>query len=532
MTPRRLHAPRHDRAVLAEPPWADLPRVAAANRAQLGAAAVTLLGRPLPELRRQARRAALGAATAYLREAGEPLPASASESLFLAGHQPELFHPGVWIKNFALQGLARQLGATPLNLVVDNDTAKSAALRLPALADQASPWPRRLTLPFDHWSGEVPYEERVIQDEALFATLPDRAAPLLEAWGYEPLLDAFWDEARRQAARTPLLGERFAGARRALERRWGCHNHEVPLSRLCATEPFAWFAGHVAVHAEQFRAVHNACLDAYRRRHGLRGHNHPVPDLQADGDWQELPFWAWRSGQVQRRRLFARRTESALALRAGTEPWPRLPLGADGDFAPLVRAWRGLEEQGYKVRTRALTTTLFARLCLGDLFLHGIGGGTYDEVTDAIARRFFGIEPPGYLVLSATLLLPLPAYPASPDACRRLARQLRDLHWNPQRFLTPQDGTTAALLAERRTWLDRDPADRRGRRERFRSLRRITEQLRAQVAGREQALRAELAQCERQVQANAVLRRRDYAFCLYPEGLLRSFCTQFLEPVH
>jgi len=27
------------------------------------------------------------------------------------------------------------------------------------------------------------------------------------------------------------------------------------------------------------------------------------------------------------------------------------------------------------VRSRALTTTLFARVCLGDLFMHGLGGG-------------------------------------------------------------------------------------------------------------------------------------------------------------
>ena len=33
--------------------------------------------------------------------------------IFLAGHQPELFHPGVWFKNFALGALARRHGARP-----------------------------------------------------------------------------------------------------------------------------------------------------------------------------------------------------------------------------------------------------------------------------------------------------------------------------------------------------------------------------------------------------------------------------------
>ena len=39
----------------------------------------------------------------------------------------------------------------------------------------------------------------------------------------------------------------------------------------------------------------------------------------------------------------------------------------------------------------------FSRFMLGDLFIHGIGGAKYDELGDEIARRFFGIEPPGFL---------------------------------------------------------------------------------------------------------------------------------------
>ena len=36
----------------------------------------------------------------------------------------------------------------------------------------------------------------------------------------------------------------------------------------------------------------------------------------------------------------------------------------------------------------------------------------------------------------------------------------------------------------------------------------------------------ELTRCRRAVAANAVLQRRDYAFCLYPEATLRPFMTQ------
>src|SRR5207302_8957992 len=124
------------------------------------------------DLRRQARQVAVAAAKDYLQQAGEPVALYGDTSLLMAGHQPELFHPGVWVKNFALNGLARVVGATPVNLIVDNDTAKATSLRLPALADSRDSWPHIVSLSYDHWTGEVPYEECRVRDEELFATLP------------------------------------------------------------------------------------------------------------------------------------------------------------------------------------------------------------------------------------------------------------------------------------------------------------------------------------------------------------------------
>ena len=183
---------------------------------------------------------------------------------------------------------------------------------------------------------------------------------------------------------------------------------------------------------------------------------------------------------------------------------------------------------GLKVRSRALTNTLYARLFLADLFIHGIGGGKYDELTDELIRRFYGVEPPAFLVLSATRLLPLPSPPAGPDDHRRLAHELRDLHWNPQRHLPPGDGDMRELAGRKKGLIAEAPADAAGRRERFHALRTVTAGLRAPLAGEERRLLAELGETDRRLAANAVLHRRDYAFCLYPEETLRPFCTQFL----
>jgi hypothetical protein len=520
-----LRAPEEDGAVLAEPPLAEAGDLIARNRRRLEAVGGELLGRPWSDLRREARQTALAAARRYITDSsGEPAPPPANpESLVVAGHQPELFHPGVWAKNFALAGMSRRNSVTALNLVVDNDTVKSTTLRIPSPATGAVPWPHPLAVAFDRWTGEIPYEERQVLDREEFATFGERAGRNLAGWGYLPLLIGFWPQVLHNFERTSLLGECFARARRTFERRWGCRNLEVTVGDLCGTTAFAWFASHLISELPRFHAIYNDCVHDYRRRHGIRSRNHPVPDLAADGDWLETPFWGWRSGRARRGRLFARVHPGGIDLRTDGETWPSLPPA--GPEAP--RALIDCRTEGCKVRSRALSNTLYARLFLGDVFVHGIGGGKYDELTDAIIRRFYQVEPPAFIVLTATRLLPLPRIPATADDCRRLKRALRDVHWNPQRQV-PTDPGLRATAREREDWVRRRPADKAARRERFQMLRALADRLRAPLTGLEQRLRDDLATCQRQLEANGVLSRRDYSFVVYPEATLRPFCEQFL----
>ncbi len=535
----KLRAPQEDRAILEAPPLAKVRPLLVGNQAHLSSAPINFLGKGLAELRLQARREIVTAASDFLRQAGEPIPQGGDLHLILAGHQPELFHPGVWIKNFALNGLARRHGLLPVNLVVDNDTAKSASVRLPVRETTSNGGVYLTSVPFDHMTAEVPYEERHVQDEEMFAGFDVMADAMMEPWGFKSILPDFWAEVKRQSQLTPLLGERFAAARRTFERRWGCHNFELPISRLCTTESFAWFVCHLLADSARFAEVHNAALLDHRKSHRIRSKNHPVPELERHGDYYETPFWAWRAGQLRRNRLFVRVLDGGIDLRAGDEEWPTVPLA---DPAETVAAWRLLEKQGFKVRTRALTTTLFARLIAGDLFIHGIGGGKYDELTDEIIRRYFAIEPPAFVVLSGTLLLPLLVFQNAEERMKRTHKLLRDFRYNPEDVWSELqssdsfglmeeqfDSPAWALCREKRAWLRKEPANKAERREQFQALRAINDRFQPFLAFEEGEERQKLARAEQEVHANSIMQRRDYSFCLFPEAKLREFCTQFLD---
>ena len=418
-----LRAPKEHGQILAVPALDQVGALLRCNRHQLDSVSISSSGKSLSELRELARREILLASDQYLREAGQQVKSSepdapARDAWLVAGHQPELFHPGVWFKNFALHQLAQQHAAIAINLVVDTDAAKPALLHAP---DEG----RIARVPYDRSSLETPYEERtVVEDERMFADLPERMAPILAGWNFKSMLPSFWQEVMGQARRTPLLGERFAAGRRAMERQWGVSQREVPMSGVCRTRAFAGFACSILATLADFHDDYNQVVHDYRQAHGIRSRSHPVPDLTADGAWLEAPFWAWRQGRARRGKLMVRSAPDAWQLRVGNEEWPSIPRHR---LDRAVEAWHALETQGYKIRSRALTTTLFARLFLADVFIHGIGGGIYDELTDRLIERFFLIPAPGFVVLSATLLLPLPRYPDAAKRAAELARQERDL---------------------------------------------------------------------------------------------------------
>jgi hypothetical protein len=478
--PRRFRAPAGNGEVLADPGFDAVGRLVDENRRKLDRDDVVIGGLPLRELRRLARREVLELVSPPVATGGLDRP------LLLAGHQPELSHPGVWVKNFALNGLARRLGGTPLHLIVDNDTLKSTSLRFPVFRDRDPASVRSRAVQFDRLDGETPYEDRPVLDEELFRTFPDRAAPLWQNWGFEPLLAKCW------TAPNGTIGERFTAIRRRREREWDCDNLELPVGRLARTEAFARFVRHVLTDITRFRDVYNAALRTYRKANGIRSANHPAPELAAE----EAPFWV---------RLGAGRRERATAA-----------------------------SDGRNLRPRALTLTLFARVCLGDFFIHGIGGGKYDEVTDAIIRDYFGLDPPAYQVLSATLHLPLPGFPATNDDVARAGRLVRDLTWNPDRHLSAaerENPRVLRLVADRATFAADEPPYREhaARRAWFADLRRVTEALRPAVADRLRDAEAALARARVEAHANAVLRRRDYSWVLYPEEVLGPFLRRFLD---
>jgi len=557
---RRLRAPREDRAVLIAPPFGQVADMVAENVRLRGQQDYDFQGRSLVQLSQLARRELLDAArrytTAYrdtsLWEAtpvadggtvhGGSATGVASYSptssaaisatplaqpeplIFLAGHQPQMFHPGVWLKDFALGALAKQHGAIAVNLVVDSDTLSTPLLRVPGGSVSE---PQTELIPFDRPEPAIPFEQRRIEDREMFATfgrrVADRIAPLVA----DPLVEQYWPLVLSRAEETDNLGMCLSQARHQMEGRWGLQTLEVPQSLVCAGEAFQWFMAHLLAQLPRFREVYNEAVRDYRRRHRIRSAAHPAPELAEDGPWLEAPLWVWTAANPWRRRLFAQFNSNEILLSDRHSWQSRLPLGPDGDAAAAVAKLLELQQEGVKICSRALVTTLWARLVLGDLFIHGIGGAKYDEVTNLLIERFFGVQPPGLMILSGTLHLPIERHRATADDARAIQRELREMTYHPERFLKGSQEVPRDPLLNKKTWIE-TPQTPQNAQQRCRAIRQANESLQPWLADRRRQLVARQAETARLLEAENILAWREYAFCLYPESTVRGFFAGLL----
>lgn len=456
-----------------------------------------VLGVPLRDFRRRTRERVAGLA-------GAP---DVDRPFVLMGHQPVFFHPGVWIKYFLLTKLWGINGAAGIHCVVDSDATGAISAVIPT-GDHGL---RRATRTLVPVADDVPLESAAVPPADAWDAFAAAVRGDLEALRMPALLDRFAAFAaaepsvRRSAA---TLAAYLDGLRRAYEARAGAPRYlDVNVSTLASTPEFQAFALHLLQDPRGLLDAYNGCLDDYRRVHRVRSAANPFPNLVEAGDRTETPFWILHGGH--RTNLYASREGHRLILGSAERPLATIPAGPGG-----VETLAG---SGVALRPKALTLTLFTRLCVGDFFIHGVGGGRYDRVTGPLAQRLFNTEPAPYAVATATLHLPFGGDRDPAQERHTLERRLMDLRHNPDRHLAAA-GEAERRLVDEKWRLIREVETMRPGRERRAATHRIRDvnALLAQTLAPEIArIEAQLAAPSAQPAAEEATGFRGYPFFLF-----------------
>lgn len=321
------------------------------------------------------------------------------QPLVATGHQIELYHPGVWVKNILISLLADQIGGRAIHIAVDTDTPKHLTLKWPGSARSITDDPAIMNA---EWLGQVrrPSPEYIAQLRKDF----EKSAA---NWPFQPIAGLFFDHLI-QACNTPRarLAECLTHATRETDQFLGLNYQFQILSDLLNSDAYLALVYQIASDIGVFATHYNQSLKAYRAEAGIRSSTRPMPDLSMSEDEIELPFWfdELTTGERSRAKVALSPQGSILITPAGDGfVFASHPRSEENQPQRLRKF---LEDNNLRLSPRALTLTLFLRLLVVDQFVHGIGGARYDQVTDRIMAGYFGIRPPDFSVTTATLYFP------------------------------------------------------------------------------------------------------------------------------
>lgn len=290
--------------------------------------------------------------------------------VLMSGHQAAIWHAGILAKWFALGALGeRGLGATAW-VVVDQDDNDGTVVEYPALVQG------RLTRA--RWR----LDEAGVMPEAV--AMASRPAVGGAAAPREPAPATAEVEAGLRRIGAALVGEFESAAAQIAEaaRRMATALGPGPRSMILATALAR--TREFAELVERMKREPGACIATYNAAASARGLAR-VRGLAAERG--ELPLWRLRRGEP-RRAVF---------------------VGQIGEVPAEELAPRGL----------LMTGMLRAWAC--DLFVHGLGGGVYDAVTEEWFRSWLGAELAPVVVASATRRLPLGVGAPTEEAIRAAA---------------------------------------------------------------------------------------------------------------
>ncbi|MEO2049569.1 MAG: hypothetical protein ABGX16_23675 [Pirellulales bacterium] len=585
----KIKAPNENGQRLSVPSLDSMDELIALNGRLRKAHDCDIQGQSLLQLAAEARSQLLAAAEHFTRaycEVVTPLPTTSSTKLtpstgascplIMTGHQPEIVHPGVWLKNFTAAHLAKSCHGIAIHLIIDSDLGRAPMIRVPTGSSSS---PRTVAIPYDRPTDCIPLEQRPWMDHSAWDTFGARVHDAISPLIPNTMAQTWWSQIATPAAAATTLGLGLARARHLTEISWqssfpdkihrvsqslessqSSSTLELPQSSVCQLPAFRQFTIHLLSHLPRFHDAYNRALTKYRRIHKIHNHAQPVPDLSAENGWLESPYWIWSTQDPTRRALHVRYESNGLRLTDRHHLDQLLPVTEDGPTDDAMTCLAMWEANGIKIRTRALITTLFARLLLADLFIHGIGGAKYDLVTDEIADQFYGFAPPEFLTLSGTLRLPFnqsstdpnisglfdtqknsPFFqstgpgstgPDSDGQLQKIAQTIREFTYHPELHINltsinpSERHTVQKLLQQKQQWIQTTKTPQNAA-QRHRAIVAANTDLQPWLTNQRKQLDKQRISTQLQTAANHILRSREYAFCLFPADRLQNFLLDF-----
>ena len=382
-TLKDFSVPEEENCIFTRPDFKDWPALLMQNKASLSAV----------NDRDAARTELVNIANEYTRQMGLTVPdLKSAVDIVVTGHQPNWHHCGIFAKNIITDKFAKQINGTAIQLVLDHDVC-GTSLSLP---DPDAKFLRLKSLPLEKKHIDIPLEFRSVPSneqlaEFLDSILKNSQNSFCHSIWHQDLTNII-DKSRY----CRNIADTITYLQALLNIAFGLNMIYLPVSLMSQSKAFANFICSIICNSRQFVSIYNKAIKNKIQSDNLKSHQ-TVKALRIDylNNIAELPFWLV-SKTGKRASLYA--SIDARNLTLGTIDNVIGTLNSSKDkHAQLCEI---LKNNEYVIRPKAVTLTLFARLYLADLFVHGIG-------TDYIIKNLYNIKNTSFGIATATMTLPV-----------------------------------------------------------------------------------------------------------------------------
>jgi hypothetical protein len=447
------------------------------------------------------------------------------KNVIATGHQAIWYHCGIWAKNLTACEFAKAVDGSSLHLILDHDICDTA-----------------MVLPRQNTDGSWCFEKIEIEPEQKAIPLEFRHLPreahmrsfiniVINARGGQ-ICNDIWSKCvvlkKGKISSLNNIADVITYFQSVLNVALGLNMVYLPVSKLCQSDAFINFVTSIIIDAGSFATSYNGGIikqiDELKTSPGRI-----IQRLAFDKEtgWTELPFWLFSpNGQRTSLCVMSKNTDD---IRIGTASTDLGNLDSSCLSGKSNQLKNILERLGYRLRPKAVSLTLFARLFLADWFIHGIGGTRYEPVTDYVIEDYYRMEPLRFGVATSTATLPMPNNVTFPkDSISQLKHKLHNIRHNPEKHIDAsmlEREPVASLLQAKREKIAR-AKDRflpsSLRKSAWSSLSTINEKLFQYAQDTAEILEKEIVEFKRNAISQEVCNHRGYFFGLFPEKKLRK----------
>ncbi|MCP5002364.1 MAG: hypothetical protein GY941_00195 [Planctomycetes bacterium] len=530
--------PENDREIFIKPAYKEIPGLISRNKEIFQTYHFNINGKPYPQFRECVRAEVLRITREYTERMWSQYMKSGiavngnsqyrkdshipETPIIQTGHAPVLMHPGVLIKHKLVDNMAKQVNGIGLNLIVDSEICRNPLFNIPHINETVSSLEK---IHFTTKTQELPFEEiKYVEADQLIELRKSILQKIHDA-KMNHTFNEFMKILIKLHNETQNLRDLFTFSRHAYTQRFNIDNLEVPVSLLSKTDSFSEFFLHIAQNIRTFVYIHNTTLDRYRKEKKIRSSANPLPNLEIHEDMIELPFWIWRKN-MPRERLFAS-TGAADHMRLiyRKETVAELNFSGSGSLLNNLGKLISMKDTDTNIRPRAIVNTMYARMFVSDLFVHGVGGAKYDLLTDEIIKKFYGVTPPSYATISATLHLPYKQNSVSPKDVEDLRLIIKDMNNHPENHTTAEimrDTSMQSMVSEKKKLIMTEIRNQNAKQRAYKRLKELTRLMKEKITPLIDKKEKELLSLKKKVHYNSIVTMRDYPFCIYPEAILRG----------